>query len=132
MNKFLLCLSPFIFYLIHFCIACTNFAISLVASLYKLFLFYCTSNVVCGVHDLIHLPSDVLHPGPRDIFLCFPYESIMSFRKYSIHGPRNPVQRLNRRICEAVAAQCLPPSTTMDNCGNPMTRFVGCQNPFCR
>lgn len=82
------------------------------------------------MHSLIHHPSDVLHHGTLDTFSCFLNGKMLSFLKYSTHGPSNLAQKLHRRICGSVATECLLPCTTMDDCGSPMLRFRGSQNPF--
>lgn len=83
--------------------------------------------MVYNGHSLIHIPSDFMRHAPLDTFSCLPYESMMWFRWYCIHGPRNPTQQLYRELCESVAAGCLSATTmTMDDSG--MTRFRRSRN----
>lgn len=96
----------------------------------KICSFYGMSNMVYSVNGVIPLPSDVLHHGPLDAISCFPFESMISFLKYSICKPRSPAQQLYRRISEAVATECLPPSRTMDDCGTPIIAFADAQTPI--
>lgn len=60
--------------------------------------FYGGEYINHNVHNLIHLPQDVLKFGPLDKFSCFKFENFMHIIKKSIFPSRNPLKQFINRV----------------------------------
>ncbi|CAH0552046.1 unnamed protein product [Brassicogethes aeneus] len=61
---------------------------------------YGHEHITYNVHNLVHLPDDVLCHGPLDSFSCFKYENYMHCIKLKIKTCQKPLQQIVNRINE--------------------------------
>ncbi|XP_071652764.1 uncharacterized protein [Temnothorax longispinosus] len=63
-------------------------------------LLYGEETLIYNIHNLIHIPEDVLNHGPLDSFSCFPFENFLQKIKLMIKGGAQPLAQFIKRITE--------------------------------
>ena len=53
-----------------------------------------------NVHNLVHIPEDVLHLGSLQFFSAYPFENYMQIIKYLTTRSAKPLQQIIKRLNE--------------------------------
>lgn len=63
-------------------------------------LLYGEETLIYNIHNLIHIPEDVLNHGPLDSFSCFPFENFLQKIKLMMKDGAQPLAQFIKRITE--------------------------------
>jgi hypothetical protein len=71
--------------------------------------------IAFNIHNLIHLPGDVVNYGPLDIFSSFPFENKLQKMKNLVRRGGEPLEQIVRRMREVDAHHTRVKGSTVVN-----------------